>query len=176
MKIHLTTFWQISQGLTLHDVITKSCKWLNCTVYHTVYAVVYMKLLLWICLAPLSLHACTNLCQDCTEAWAHPTINTYRSSLHSGDHLVDVRPHNILALSGALVGKLLIWGKRKQEQRGGWMKKQIDESCLIWPTDSIDQWHLVGWFLVIAAVPWQTRRLILRLLLNIKLSKVVCPL
>lgn len=46
-------------------------------------------------------------------------------------------PHLLacLVLSRALLGKLLIGGERKQRHTGGWMERQIDESCLIWLTD-----------------------------------------
>lgn len=76
----------------IHRVITRSF-WCPC-----------VKVLLWVCVcvcACLCLYLCMcvlqSLCQDCTVSWSHPIINTYRSSLGSGDHLVDVRlpPHYI---------------------------------------------------------------------------------
>lgn len=72
----------------IHRVITRSC------------VAVYSRVLVSTCeCASMSLCVCLylcmcvfqSLCRDCTVSWSHPIINTYRSSLGSGDHLVDVR-------------------------------------------------------------------------------------
>lgn len=158
-----TTVRQMNKGLNPYT------EWLQSHVWPSIHVCwcPCVNVPLWVCVcvgACLCLYLCMcvlqSLCQDCTVYWSHPIINTYRSSLGSGDHLVDVRlphPHLSLALSlsGALLGKLLIGGKRKQRQIGGWMERQIDESCLIWLTDSMDRWRLAGW-LVVWLLQWHT--------------------
>lgn len=95
-----------------------------------------------------------SLCRACAVPWSHPIINTYRSSLRSGDHLVDVRlPSPYISLSPSLS----LWGftgkaayqKQKKAGTDRWMDGKADRWILSdmtdWLTDSMDQLWLAGW-------------------------------
>lgn len=126
----------------------------------------FVCLCLYLCMCVLQ-----SLCQDCTVSWSHPIINTYRSSLGSGDHLVDVRfqpPHISLCLA------LSLWGftgkaayrRQKKAATDRWMDENADRWILSdmtdWLTDSMDRWRLAGRLtgsLVMAVAYRLTRRL-----------------
>lgn len=100
----------------------------------------------------ISVSVWVNVCafksnRDFTVPSCHPIINTYRSSPGSCDHRMwDNFLPTFPLFSWALLGKLLIRGKPRQAQIVEWMEKQIDESCLIWLTEWIDNsWLAAGY-------------------------------
>lgn len=102
----------------------------------------------------------TSLChnlfvQNCTESWSHPIINTYRSSLGSLDHPVDVRPPppHLTSLSlWGFPGKAAYRSKKKADRKADrWILSDMTD----WLTDSVALWWLADW-LVAWLLLWHT--------------------
>lgn len=156
----------------MHEGLNPYTEWLQSHVCDCLFTCVEVHV--WMCFykfvfvsLPLSLCVLQSLCQDCTTSWSHPIIKHIqvisRYWWPSSGCKTTTPPHISLSLSlsGALLGKLLIGGKRKQGQIGGWMERQIDESCLIWLTDWLTQWIDDGWlasWLVAWLWQWHTDR------------------
>lgn len=154
IRHHSDTRW--IRGLNLYT------EWLQGRVYVCVSASVCFYHYLCLCVFQ-------SLCRDCTVFWSHPIINTYGSSLDSGDHLVDVRlpnpppqcPSLSLSLSQGLYWKSCLSGGKESSDR--WRDGKADRWILSDMTDWMDRWWLAAWLtrsLIKQVAEWVTRWLI----------------
>lgn len=154
-------------------MITRSCVWLSMHVCWCASGWMYFYEVVFVCLCfYLCMCVPQSICGDCTMSWSHPIINTYRSSLGSADHLVNVRlpplPYTHTSSCPCLWGFTgkAAYRRKKKAATDRWMDGKADRWILSdmtdWMTDWLNGSMKAGWLagsLVIAVADLLTRGL-----------------